>query len=102
MAKRPAKTGKRTQKGREAQLKRMVDSRGQQIPAPAQPARAGQYAAPGPEVPQRRVAPGNAATSIRSISRIQEYSFIKADLRRVGILAGGMFAILIALSFVLR
>ena len=31
-----------------------------------------------------------------------DYSYIKHDLRRIGMLAGGFFVILVALAFVLR
>ncbi len=31
-----------------------------------------------------------------------DYTYIKRDLRRIGLLAGSFFAVLVALSFVLR
>jgi len=33
---------------------------------------------------------------------ITDYSYVKSDLRRIGILAGAAFAVLIGLSFVIR
>ncbi|MCL5257061.1 MAG: hypothetical protein M1319_04590 [Chloroflexi bacterium] len=103
MAKKPVKTGKRTQKGREAQIRRMVESRDQRATGPvAAPPQPEQNQASGQPLLQRRTAAAAAAAAARSVSRAEEYSFIMADLRRVGILAGGMFVILIALTFVLR
>jgi hypothetical protein len=45
-----------------------------------------------------------AAVSSRSSSAEfnPDYTAVKKDLRRIGILAGSFFAILIALSFILR
>ena len=35
-------------------------------------------------------------------SSLSEYSYVIADLKRVGLTAAGMFALLIALSFLIR
>lgn len=37
----------------------------------------------------------------RTVDFNPDYSYVKKDLRRIGILAGSFFAILIALSFIL-
>jgi hypothetical protein len=37
-----------------------------------------------------------------SESRVEDYRYVKSDLRRIGILAASFTAILIALSFVIR
>lgn len=97
MSRRPAKAGKRTPKGREAQLKRMAETGIQQ---PAAPARTSTVVES--PVAAYRAEAAAAAAAAREVTRTEEYAFIKADLQRVGILAGAMFAILAGLTFFLR
>ena len=52
--------------------------------------------------PQMETAP-KASSSVRSTSEFNpDYSAVKKDLKRIGVLAGSFFVILIALSFILR
>lgn len=48
---------------------------------------------------------GTSSTSskaeVRTLDFNPDYSYVKKDLRRIGILAGSFFAVLIALSFIL-
>ena len=53
-----------------------------------------------------KAAPGKAApTSVAHIAESDlgtQYAYVVQDLKRIGVLAGSLFAFLIALSFVLR
>jgi hypothetical protein len=49
--------------------------------------------------------PGSRTSTMRSQSSFEfnpDYTYVKNDLRRIGIMAGSFFVILIALSFFLR
>jgi|SRR5215469_10304663 len=50
-----------------------------------------------------RVARAQTSQRVRTVSRVspEQYSYVKNDLRLIGILAASMFAVIIVLSFVL-
>jgi hypothetical protein len=94
VAKKTAKTVQRSQKGRENQLRRMAENRQVNVSTPA--------SAP-IETKTASVATAKTASADpQSMTRVAEYSFIKADLLRVGILAVAIFAIMGALTFIVR
>jgi len=57
-------------------------------------------AAPKPSEGEKAEAAGTARAT--SIDFAEQYDYVYDDLKRIAILAGTMFAILIALSFVIR
>ena len=62
-------------------------------------------AAPTPTAPAARVAPGLTLRTARPAAAAPsdfDYTYIKADLRRIDILAGSFIAVLIGLSFFIR
>jgi hypothetical protein len=50
----------------------------------------------------RRVATSRPVVTVRKLTREQEYSFIKADLRRLLVTAGSLAAVMIVLLFVIE
>jgi hypothetical protein len=44
--------------------------------------------------------PGEGSTTAQAFS--EQYAHVYGDLKRIGILAGALFAVLVALSFVIR
>ena len=70
----------------------------------AQPVASGAPAAPAAPAAARPAWSSGQRMAARSTGTIrsEDYRYIYSDLRRIGILAGSVFAILVVLSFVLR
>ncbi len=58
--------------------------------------------APGPRSAARAAARTYRAPRMGSLIPITDYSYVMADLRRIGVLAGAAFIILIGLTFVIH
>lgn len=52
--------------------------------------------------PKRSITRRTAAATLAAVEFNPDYSNVKSDLKKIGILAGSFFAILIVLSFFLR
>ena len=73
-------------------------------PTPANLAQPAASAAPAAPAAARPAWSSGQRTATRSTGtiRAEDYRYIYSDLRRIGILAGSVFAVLVVLSFVLR
>ena len=65
---------------------------------------AGTPSAPGTEPASRTSQPmtRQAGTTRAAVTQPTDYSYVRKDLRRLGITAAGMFALLIALGFIVK